>query len=134
MREVKILSIDNRGRILIPQALRKIAGFATDTKLMVVADSERKEIKITSIRVAEGQNLLNLKISMKDIPGALGKIASTLGDLGISILYSEGGILEKDKVAFYTALVQSPKHDYKGIKDILLSKGSALDVELLPME
>jgi len=42
---------------------------------------------------------------MEDIPGALGKIAITLGKLGISIIYSEDVVLDKDKTATYTAII-----------------------------
>ena len=116
MKEVKILSMDNRGRILIPQSLRNIVGISTDLKLMVVADSELKEIRITAIGLAEAEKLLKLKIIMEDIVGALGKIASTLGDLGISIVYSEGAILEKDKTAIYTAIIKNPDYNLEELK------------------
>jgi bifunctional DNA-binding transcriptional regulator/antitoxin component of YhaV-PrlF toxin-antitoxin module len=134
MKEVKILSMDNRGRILIPQSLRNIVGISTDLKLMVVADSELKEIRITAIGLAEAEKLLKLKIIMEDIVGALGKIASTLGDLGISIVYSEGAILEKDKTAIYTAIIKNPDYNLEELKKILIKKGSALNVEITPLE
>ena len=134
MKEVKILSMDNRGRILIPQSLRNIVGISTDLKLMVVADSELKEIRITAIGLAEAEKLLKLKIIMEDIVGALGKIASTLGDLGISIVYSEGAILEKDKTAIYRAIIQNPDYNLEELKKILIKKGSALNVDITPLE
>ncbi len=134
MKEVKILSMDNRGRILIPQSLRNIVGISTDLKLMVVADSELKEIRITAIGLAEAEKLLKLKIIMEDIVGALGKIASTLGDLGISIVYSEGAILEKDKMAIYTAIIKNPDYNLEELKKILIKKGSALNVDITPLE
>jgi len=134
MKEVKILSMDNRGRILIPQSLRNIIGISTDLKLMVVADSELKEIRITAIGLVEAEKLLKLKIIMEDIVGALGKIASTLGDLGISIVYSEGAILEKDKTAIYTAIIKNPDYNLEELKKILIKRGSALNVDITPLE
>ena len=134
MKEVKVLSMDNRGRILIPLSIRKAVGFSTESKFMLVADTERKEVKITSLGLADAQNPMKIKISMRDAPGALGKIASTLGDLGISILYSEGGVLEKDKSAFYVALIQSENYHFDKIKEILINESAALDVEELPLE
>jgi len=38
MKEVKILSMDNRGRIVIPQPIRKIVGLTTKSLIMLVAD------------------------------------------------------------------------------------------------
>jgi bifunctional DNA-binding transcriptional regulator/antitoxin component of YhaV-PrlF toxin-antitoxin module len=46
MKEVKILSMDNRGRIAIPQPIRKIVGLTTKSLIMLVADSETKKIEI----------------------------------------------------------------------------------------
>ncbi len=61
-------------------------------------------------------------------------ISSTLGELMRNILYSESGIIEKNKAAFYIALVQSEDHDFEEIKDFLINKGAALEVKMLPLE
>ena len=53
----------------------------------------------------ENQQLLKFEIFIKDVPGTLGKIASTLGELGFSIIHSEGNVLEKDQKAVYSAIV-----------------------------
>jgi bifunctional DNA-binding transcriptional regulator/antitoxin component of YhaV-PrlF toxin-antitoxin module len=134
MKEVKILTMDNRGRILLPQSLRKILGISPESKLIATADSELKEMKISPIALGEAQRLLKLKITMEDVPGALGKIAATLGDLGISIIYSEGAVLEKAKTATYTAIVQNIDFSFDELKNALITKGSAIDVKLLPLE
>ena len=49
MKEVRILTIDNRGRIVIPQIIRKSLGITTNSQLMLVSDSETKEIKVTPV-------------------------------------------------------------------------------------
>ncbi|MHA1488739.1 MAG: hypothetical protein ACTSRI_03675 [Promethearchaeota archaeon] len=134
MKEIKILQIDNRGRILIPQSLRKLVGLSKESKLMVIADSELNELKITSIGLAEAEKLMKLKITMEDTPGALGKFASALGKLNVSIIHSEGSILEKDKSATYIAIVQSLKHDFEALKNFLINKRAVLDVEMLPLD
>lgn len=134
MKEVKILSMDNRGRIVIPQPIRKIVGLTTESLIMLVADSETKKIEIATIGLAKAQKPIKLKIMMEDIPGALGKIAITLGNLGISIIYSEGVILDKDKTAIYTAIIQNLDYELEELIRILIKKGSALNVEILPLE
>ena len=134
MKEVKILTMDNRGRILLPQSLRKILGISPESKLIATVDSELKEMKISQIASDEAQRLLKIKITMQDVPGALGKIAATIGDLGISIIYSEGTVLEKAKSATYTAIVQNTDYKFDDIKNALITKGSAIDVKLLPLE
>lgn len=134
MKEVKILAMDNRGRIVIPQPIRKIVGLTTESLIMLVADSETKKIEITTMGLAKAQKPIKLKITMEDIPGALGKIAITLGNLGISIIYSEGVVLDKDKTAIYTAIIQNPDYELEELIKILIKKGSALNVEILPLE
>jgi len=133
MKEVKILTIDNRGRIVIPQIVRKSLGLTTNSQLMMVSDSETKEIKITPVGLAEDRNPIKLRITMKDIPGALAKLASTFGDQGLSMMYSEAVIVEKDKIAVWTVISEGP-HDIKELEDILIKKGDAVKVEVLPLE
>jgi len=133
MKEVKILTIDNRGRIVIPQIVRKSLGLTTNSQLMMVSDSETEEIKITPVGLAEDRNPIKLRITMKDIPGALAKLASTFGDQGLSMMYSEAVIVEKDKIAVWTVISEGP-HDIKELEDILIKKGDAVKVEVLPLE
>ncbi|MFX0178332.1 MAG: hypothetical protein ACFE85_19130, partial [Candidatus Hodarchaeota archaeon] len=83
MKEVKVLTIDDRGRIVIPQIIRKSLGLTTNSQLMMVSDSETKEIKITPIGLADERNPIKLRITMKDIPGALAKLATTFGEHGL---------------------------------------------------
>ncbi|MCK4380558.1 MAG: AbrB/MazE/SpoVT family DNA-binding domain-containing protein, partial [Candidatus Lokiarchaeota archaeon] len=39
MKEVRILTIDNRGRIVIPMMVRRSLGLKDNSQLMLVADS-----------------------------------------------------------------------------------------------
>ena len=134
MKEVKIVQIDSRGRIVIPQIVRKSLGLTTDSQLMLIADSETKEMKITPIGLAQERNYIKIRITMGDVPGALGKIATTFGNLGLNLRYGEAVIVEKDKTAIWTVISQSPSFDLEELKTHLLTKGSALNVEFLPLE
>ena len=71
MKEIKILTIDNRGRIVIPQIIRKSLGLTTNSQLMMVSDSETKEIRISPIGLGDEKVPIKLKITMADTPGAL---------------------------------------------------------------
>lgn len=133
MKEVKILTIDNRGRIVIPQIVRKSLGLTTNSQLMMVSDSETKEIKISPVGLGRDSNPIKLKITMKDVPGALAKLASMFGDLGLSMMYSEAVIVEKDKTAVWTVISEGPE-DIKELERILKENGDALKVEELPLE
>ena len=134
MKEVKILSIDERGRIVIPQIVRKSLGITTNSQLMMISDSEAKEIKITPVGLRSESDLIKLRITMGDSPGALAKLATTFGDLKLSMMYSEAVIVEKDKTAVWTVISESPSFPIEELKKILKEKGEALKVEILPLE
>jgi len=134
MKEVKILTIDERGRIVIPQIVRKSLGITTNSQLMMVSDSEIKEIKITPIGLRNESNLIKLRITMGDTPGALAKLATTFGDLKLSMMYSEAVIVEKDKTAVWTVISESPKFSSEELEKVLKEKGEALRVEFLSLE
>jgi len=134
MKEVKILTIDERGRIVIPQIVRKSLGITTNSQLMMISDSEVKEIKITPIGLRDGSNLIKLRITMGDSPGALAKLATTFGDLKISMMYSEAVIVEKDKTAVWTVISESPNFSLEQLEKVLINKGEALRVEFLSLE
>ena len=134
MKEVKILTIDERGRIVIPQIVRKSLGITTNSQLMMISDSETKEIKISPIGLRDESNLIKLRITMGDTPGALAKLATTFGDLKLSMMYSEAVIVEKDKTAVWTVISESPSLTLEELEKILKEKGEALKVEFLSLE
>ena len=133
MKEVRVITIDNRGRIVIPQLIRKSLGLSTNSQLMLVADSENKEIKITPIGLSDEKSPIKLRITMKDVPGALAKLAGTFGEQGLSMMYSEAVIIEKDKTAEWTVISESPDN-LDDLKKVLREKGEAIKVEVLPLE
>jgi AbrB family looped-hinge helix DNA binding protein len=134
MKEVKILTIDERGRIVIPQIVRKSLGITTNSQLMMISDSEIKEIKITPVGLRDESNLIKLRITMGDTPGALAKLATTFGDLKLSMMYSEAVIVEKDKTAIWTVISESPEFPLEELESVLKDKGEALKVEFLSLE
>ena len=133
MKDVKIITIDNRGRIVLPLVTRKNLGITTNSQLMLVSDSETKEIRITPIGLRDESNLVKLKIVMKDIPGALARLLDIFAEEGLSLVYSEAVIIEKDVKAVLTAISESPG-DVNQLKNILIEKGDALEVEFSPLD
>ena len=133
MKDVKIITIDNRGRIVLPLVTRKSLGITTNSQLMLVSDSETKEIRITPIGLRDESNLVKLKVVMKDVPGALAKLLDIFAQEGFSLVYSEAVIVEKDKTAVLTAISESPSNANQ-LKDILTEKGEALEVEFSPLD
>jgi len=133
MKEVKIVSLDDRGRVVIPQIIRESLGLTTNSQVMMVADSEAKEIKITPVGLDEKRKPIKLRITMEDVPGALAKIASTFGGLGISLMYGESVIIEKEKKAMWTVISPTPNIPLDDLEEKLKKEGDALKVEVVPL-
>ena len=135
MKDVKIISIDNRGRIVLPLVTRKNLGITTDSQLMLVSDSETKEIRITPVGISKEDKPIKFRITMVDEPGSLAKIATIFGDFGISLMWGESIILEKSKTAIWTVLSPTPKNiDMEELRETLIKNGKAINVDILPFE
>ena len=134
MKEVRIVSLDARGRVVIPYIIRKSVGITTNSQLMVVADSDSKEIRIKPVGLADESNLMKFRITMEDVPGSLARIATTFGDLGISLIYGESMTLEKDKVAIWTVIGPVKDLELEEIEQALLKEGKAVKVEISPLD
>jgi len=133
MKDVKFLTIDNRGRIVIPMLIRKSLGLTENSQLMLIADSDTKEIKITPVGI-KGDSL-KFRILMKDEAGSLAKIATTFGNHGISLVYGESLTIEKDKTAIWTVIGPRPTDlNLDELKEILKNEGDAIEVEIIPLE
>ncbi|KKK41671.1 hypothetical protein LCGC14_0913600 [marine sediment metagenome] len=135
MKDVKIISIDNRGRIVLPLITRKNLGLTVDSQLMLVSDSEIKEIRITPVGITKDEKPIKFRITMNDEPGSLAKIANTFGNLGISLMYGESVIIEKSKTAIWTVISPTPKNiSLEEVRDSLKKEGKALHVEIIPFD
>ncbi len=135
MKDVKIISIDNRGRIVLPLVTRKNLGITTDSQLMLVSDSETKEIRITPVGISKEDRPIKFRITMLDEPGSLAKIATIFGDFGISLMWGESIIIEKSKTAIWTVLSPTPKNiDMEELRETLIKNGKAINVDILPFE
>ncbi|MCJ7650721.1 MAG: hypothetical protein MUP85_19090 [Candidatus Lokiarchaeota archaeon] len=133
MRIKKIISIDERGRIVIPKEARNALGITTNSQLMMISDSEAKEIRITPIGLSGDKVPIKLRVTMADIPGALARLATLFGNLGLSMMYSEAVIIEKDKTAVWTVISERPDN-LENLKEELMNQGGAIKVEILPLE
>ena len=135
MKDVKIISIDNRGRIVLPLVTRKNLGITTDSQLMLVSDSETKEIRITPVGISKDDKPIKFRITMVDEPGSLAKIATIFGDFGISLMWGESIIIEKSKTAIWTVLSPTPKNiNMEELRETLIKNGKAINVDILPFE
>ncbi|MHA1803015.1 MAG: hypothetical protein ACTSU4_00600 [Promethearchaeota archaeon] len=131
MRDARIITIDKRGRIVIPNIVRKSLGIMENAQLMMIADSESREIKIFPIGFSEDSKPIRCRITMEDTPGALGKIATVFGNKGLSMMYCDAVIVEKNKTAILTVIFEYKQGvNLEELKKALFEKGGALNIEM----
>ncbi|TFG02508.1 MAG: ACT domain-containing protein [Promethearchaeota archaeon] len=133
MKEVRILNLDSRGRIVIPKIIRKSLGITHHSQLMLIADSESKEMKI--LPVGFSGKSLKFRIVMNDKPGSLAKVLSVFAKRNISLIYEETVVIEKNKTAICTVIGPKPDNlNREELEQMLKDEGEALEVQIIPLE
>ncbi len=128
IRLTEILSLDARGRIVIPKNIRKLMDLDDHSQLMLEADSERKEMRL--IPFYDVKKTVQMRIIMADIPGSLAAIAKIFGDLNINLLYGNSRIIQRGKVAEWTVVSPLPGNiTLEDLRAKILEK--AQDVEFI---
>lgn len=94
----EIVRINDKGEIVIPANIRDIVGIVEGMHVMLKADIEKREIVIIPFTTTEA-DLVEFKITLAHIPGALAKCASFLGNHNINLLASESRTLQSGEIA-----------------------------------
>lgn len=130
-KETEILKIDSRGRIVIPRTMRKSLGLKENSQIMMISDSEAKEIKIIPLPFSEEKSFIKLKIIIDDKAGSLGRIATAFGEFGVSLLYGETVVIKKGIEAEWSVLAPVTEMPIEELKRQLIEKGGAKRVEIM---
>ncbi|RLJ09606.1 MAG: hypothetical protein DRP15_03130 [Candidatus Aenigmatarchaeota archaeon] len=92
MKDINIVTVDSKGRILIPAHIRRFLEANEGTKIMLIPDKENCELKI--LPLLKGKNA-KIRFIVTDLPKALAKITKELSSNNIEILMSKARLLEK---------------------------------------
>ncbi|MEJ2242486.1 MAG: AbrB family transcriptional regulator [Candidatus Bathyarchaeota archaeon] len=103
MRMTEIVRVDSRGRITMPSSIRDAIKLSEGMFVMLIADLDKKELRITPFADPEAK-LVELSITLSDVPGALAKAASILADQEVDLLSSESRTLRRGKSAEWIAI------------------------------
>ncbi len=98
MKSTEIVRINEKGELTIPEEIRDSVGIVEGMHVMMKTDLERREIRIIPFTTAE-VDLVEFTITLADVPGALGKCATFLGEHKINMMASESKILQSGEIA-----------------------------------
>lgn len=130
MRMTEIVRIDSRGRVTMPSPIREAVRLSEGMYVMLIADLDEKEIRITPFADPEAK-LVELRINFSDIPGALAKAANILATEGIDLLSSQSQTLRRGKSAEWVVVadVSRCKCKMKELEKKIVAEGAAKEVK-----
>jgi AbrB family looped-hinge helix DNA binding protein len=108
MRMSEIVRIDSRGRVTLPSSIRDAAKLSEGMYVMLVADLSEREVRILPFADTEAK-LVEIRITLSDIPGALAQAADVLAKEGIDLLSSESRTLKRGASAEWVAIADTSK-------------------------
>ncbi len=130
MRMTEIVRIDSRGRVTMPSSIREAVRLSEGMYVMLIADLDEKEIRITPFADPEAK-LVELRITFSDIPGALAKAANILARQGVDLLSSESRTLRRGKSAEWVVVadVSRCKCELEELERKIVAEGAAKEVK-----
>ncbi|MBO3808909.1 MAG: hypothetical protein FGF50_04880 [Candidatus Brockarchaeota archaeon] len=123
MPKTYLLKIDDRGRILIPQAVRDLMGLRPQSETVGTYDSERNVFTLMPAR--QGGNFVRIVFKISDQPGSLAKVANSLALSGINLVATSSTTLVPGKLAEWEVIADVEKNYplkecLKGVVDSLM--------------
>ena len=108
MELTEIVRVNEKGEIIIPDSFRDIIGIVEGMHVMLKANVERREIIIMPF-TAEKVDLVEFKITLADVPGALAKCASFFGEHKINLVASEARTIQQGEIAEWIVVADKSK-------------------------
>lgn len=118
-----VSSVDEKGRVLIPQSLRDAANLKSGEKVVLEFDSRLKAIVIEP---AHEKKLLKLDILLADSPGSLASAASVLAGLGVDLVSTQSHSSQRGEEAVWVVECNPGKANAAQIKSALARYGAKL--------
>jgi AbrB family looped-hinge helix DNA binding protein len=118
-----ISSVDEKGRVLIPQSLRDAAHLNSGEKVVLEYDGKRKAVVIEP---AYEKKLLRLEILLADSPGSLASAAAVLAKLGVDLVSTQSHSSQRGEAAVWEVECNPGKADTAKIRKALGRHGAKL--------
>jgi len=86
----------------LPQELVDILRVQSGAYILIEADSRSREAILTRL-APSGVQLVEMNLLMRNVPGAMAKVDTLLGQWNVNIIYAEGEMVE-DEPQLYTSI------------------------------
>lgn len=86
----------------LPKELSEMLRIQSGVYVLIEADSRTREAVITRL-APSGVKLVEMNLLMRNVPGAMAKVDTLLGEHSINIIYAEGEMVE-DEPELYTSV------------------------------
>ncbi|MEM3439352.1 MAG: AbrB family transcriptional regulator [Candidatus Bathyarchaeia archaeon] len=108
MRVSEIVKMDSKGRILLPSSIRDTLGLSEGMSFLLIAELKTKEIRVLPF-ADHGAKLSELRVRLRDEPGALANVAAILASKGVDLLWSQSRTLRRGESAEWHAIMDVSK-------------------------
>lgn len=126
LNQSEIVRINEKGELLIPANIRDLIGIVEGMHVMLKADIDKRELRITPFTTAEA-DIVEFRITLADVPGSLAKCATFLGEHNINLLASESKTIQSGEIAEWIVVADITKcsENIRDLCKILIEKGIA---------
>ncbi len=88
--------------LTLPRELSELLRIQSGAYILIEADTRTREAVITRL-APSGVKLVEMNLLMRNIPGAMAKVDTVLGEHNVNIIYAEGEMVE-DEPELYTSV------------------------------
>ncbi|MBU7017195.1 MAG: hypothetical protein HXS44_06765 [Theionarchaea archaeon] len=117
----------------LPRELSDLLRVQSGAYVLIEADTRTREAVITRL-APSGVKLVEMNLLMKNVPGAMAKVDTMLGEHNINIIYAEGEMVE-DEPELYTSVKMldmcNADVDVDTLEENVKSMGEVMEVTFL---
>jgi AbrB family looped-hinge helix DNA binding protein len=110
MKIEELVKVDSKGRVTIPLAVREVLDIREGMYLLVVADKDKKELRLLPIPVAS--KLIKIRLVVEDRPGVLAELTRFLAQHNIDIVSTRCTVLKREELGECEMIVDLAKSEW----------------------
>ncbi len=118
-----ISSVDEKGRVLVPQSIRDALNLRSGEKVVLELDSASKSVKIEPVHE---KRLLHIAIHLADSPGSLAHAALALANLGVDLVNTRSHSSRRGEAAIWDVECNPGRTSLLEIRAALAKTGAKL--------